>query len=132
MSAIALDPLFGDFAFSGGNLQLVASNSIAECAQELNARLNFAQGEWFMDQRQGFPYLAAVLVKNPDVNVIATLYRSVFLATPGVAAVTSFLISFVGSVRKLTWSAQIQHQSGNYILGGYGTPFVVATGQAPS
>lgn len=112
-------------AFSGGILQMVASNSLAECAQELNARLNFAQGEWFMDTQQGFPYLAAVLVKNPDVNVLATLYRSVFLATPGVASVASFVIGFVGAVRKLTWSAQIKHQSGNYIVGGYGQPFVV-------
>lgn len=127
MSAIALDPLFGDFAFSGGVMQMVASNSLAECAQELNARLNFAQGEWFMDTQQGFPYLAAVLVKNPDVNVLATLYRSVFLSTPGVAAVTSFIISFAGALRKLTWNAQIKHQSGNYIVGGYGQPFIVAT-----
>lgn len=126
MSALAIDPVFGDLQFTGGNLSLVPSNSIAECAQELNARLNFTKGEWFMDLLQGFPYLAAVLVKNPDVNVIATLYKSMFLATPGVAAVTSFVIAFVGASRTLTWSAQIKHQSGNYIVGGYGTPFVVA------
>lgn len=127
MSAIALDPFFGDFAFSGGIMQMVASNSVAECAQELNSRLNFAQGEWFMDTRQGFPYVNAVLVKNPNLTTIANLYRSMFLATPGVASVTSFPISFSGSQRKLTWTAQIKHQSGNYIQGGYGTPFIVAT-----
>jgi hypothetical protein len=131
VSAIAIDPLFGDFAFSGGNMQMVASNSIAECAQELNARLNFAQGEWFMDTQQGFPYRSAVLVKNPDMNVIATLYRSMFIATPGVDSVTSFAISFAGASRVLTWVAQIKHASGNYITGGYGQPFVVAS-QVPS
>ena len=125
MSALAIDPLFGDLKFSGGILQTVASNSIAECAQELNSRLNFALGEWFLDTLQGFPYLTAVLIKNPDVNVIATLYKSMFLATPGVAAVTSFTIAFVGATRTLTWSAQIKHQSGNYIQGGAGQPFIV-------
>lgn len=126
MSAIALDPVFGDFAFSGGNMQMVASNSVAEAAQELNARLNFAQGEWFMDTRQGFPYRAAVLVKNPNLATLSNLYRTVFLQTPGIASVESFTINFSGATRTLNWTAQLKHQSGNYIVGGYGIPFVVA------
>lgn len=127
MSALALDPVFNDLQLTGGSLTLVASNSIAETVQELNARFGFGKGEWFMDLNQGFPYFQAIMVKNPDVNALGSLFKSMMLATPGVASITSFTIALDKNTRKLTWSAQIKHATGNYITGGYGQPFIVAT-----
>lgn len=129
MSAFPLDPLYGDFQFVAGGMTLVASNSIAETVQELNCRFGFGKGEWFMDLQQGFPYLQSVLIKNPDVRAIAQLFRAMMLATPGVAAVTSLPIAFNAVNRVLTWSAQIKHAAGNYIIGGYGKPFIVQNNQ---
>lgn len=130
MSAFPLDPLYNDLQFVGGAMTLVPSNSIAETVQELNCRFGFGKGEWFMDLQQGFPYLQSVLVKNPDVRAIAQLYRSMMLATPGVAAVLSLPISFNAANRILTWSAQIKHAVGSYIVGGYGKPFIVQNNQS--
>ena len=127
MSALALDPVFNDLQLVGAALSLVASNSIAETVQELNARFGFNKGEWFMDQNQGFPYFAAVYVKNPDVNALASLFKNMILATPGVASISAFTIALNRVTRLLSWTAQIKHASGNYIAGGYGQPFIVAT-----
>ncbi len=127
MSALPLDPVFNDLSFVNGGMTLVSSNTIAETVQELNARFAMGKGEWFMDLQQGFPYLQAIMVKNPDVRVLAQIFRSMMLATPGVAKVVSLPISLNRSTRVLTWSAQIQHATGSYIVGGYGQPFIVAT-----
>ena len=125
MSALQLDPTYNDLQFVGGTLVLVPTNSIAEFVQELNSRFGFGKGEWFLDQNQGFPWLQAVTVKNPDLKALAQLFRRVILATPGAKAVLSLPISFNAPARLLTWSAQVQHQSGAYAVGGYGQPFVV-------
>ena len=130
MSAFPLDPLYNDFAFTGGNMVLVASNSIAETVQELNCRFGFGKGEWFLDLQQGFPYLQSIFVKNPDIRAIAQLFRSMMLATPGVAAVLSLPIALNAATRLLTWSTQIRHATGNYITGGYGKPFIVQNAQS--
>jgi len=127
VSALPLDPTFNDLQFVNGGMALVASNSIAETVQELNARFGFGKGEWFMDLQQGFPYLQSVMIKNPDPRVLAQLFRGMMLSTPGVAQVLSLPISLNRTTRILTWSAQIKHQTGNYIVGGYGQPFIVAT-----
>ena len=131
MSALAIDPVYNDFQFVGGVMQVVASNSIAECAQELTARFNFAKGEWSLDTQQGFPYLQSVFVKAPDPAVLGTLYQSVINSTPGVAGISSWTIALNRQTRLLAWNAQIKHQSGSYITGGYGQPFIVATPPVP-
>ena len=131
MSALQLDPVYNDLQFVGGALVLVPSNSAAEFAQELNARFGFGKGEWFLDQNQGFPWFGAVLVKNPDTKALASLFRNTILATPGAKAVLSLPVSFNATTRVLSWSAQVQHQTGSYVVGGYGQPFVVQQQAAP-
>lgn len=130
MSAFALDPVYGDFALSGGNTSLLKTGSVEECAQELNARFNFGKGEWFLDLQQGFPWLQNVMVKNPDVRAIAQLFRSMILGTPGVKSVLQLPLSFDAARRKLTVGLiQIQHDSGAIITGGAGQPFIVQNNQ---
>ncbi len=128
MSALPLDPIYNDLVFVGGGLTLVASNSIAETVQELNCRFGFGKSEWFLDLQQGFPWIGVVMVKNPDIRAIAQMLRRMILDTPGVRAVLALPITLDTANRVLRWSAQIQHATGNYITGGYGKPFVVATG----
>lgn len=127
MSALPLDPIYNDFAFTAGALTLVASNSIAETVQELNCRFAFGKGEWFLDLQQGFPWLTAVLVKNPDFRAIAQMIRRMILDCPGVASVASLSTTFDAARRIFRWNAQIKHASGNYIVGGAGKPFIVQT-----
>jgi hypothetical protein len=125
VSALQLDPVYNDLQFVGGNLVLVPTNSAQEFAQELNSRFGFGKGEWALDLNQGFPWLQAVMVKNPDLKVLAQLFKQTILATPGAKAVISLPIAFNAANRLLTWSAVIQHVSTAYVVGGYGQPFIV-------
>jgi hypothetical protein len=131
VSALALDPVYGDLMFTGGTLTLLATNSVAECAQELNARFGMGKGEWFLDLNQGTPWMQAVLgVKNPDKATVSQVWRAVILLTPGVKAILALPISFVASTRTLTVGRiQIQHDSNAIITGGAGKPFIVQNNQ---
>lgn len=130
MSAFPLDPIYNDFVFVGGNITLLATGSLQECAQELNARFGFGKGEWFLDIQQGFPWMQAVLVKGPDLRAIAQMFSSMILTTPGVKKVLALPLSFAASIRKLTVGLiQIQHDSGAIITGGAGQPFIVQNNQ---
>lgn len=56
-------------------------------AQQLRIRLNFQLGSWFLDTRQGIPYLTRVLIKAPDSASIKAIIRRTVLTTPGVVDV---------------------------------------------
>lgn len=131
MSALALDPVYNDLQFTNGVLTLLATGSVAECAQELNARFALGKGEWFLDLQQGTPWLQAVLgVKNPDKATISQIWRAVILGTPGVKQILALPIGFNAALRLVTvGTIQIQHDSAAVITGGAGKPFIVQNNQ---
>lgn len=69
----------------GGSSVIV--EGIEQVRQRIAARLKFFVGEWFLDLRQGVPYYRDVLVKNPNLPLIRSLFRRVILGTPGVLSV---------------------------------------------
>lgn len=71
-------------------------------AQRLMVRLQFFKREWFLDKRQGMPYFEAVLVKNPDLTLVQSLFRRAILSTPGVLAIAKFRTSLDTPTRTFT------------------------------
>lgn len=59
-------------------------------AQRLRVRLQFFFREWFLDLRQGVPYFEVILVKNPDLNLVRSIFRRVILQTPGALSIAKF------------------------------------------
>lgn len=57
-------------------------------------RLKFFLGEWFRDKRQGVPYFRDVFVKNPDVDLIRSIFRKVILSVQEVAEVTRVVTNY--------------------------------------
>ena len=57
-------------------------------AQQIKIRLNFFLGEWFLDRRQGMPYVERILVKNPSSAAVKAIFRRAILTVPGVIDVT--------------------------------------------
>lgn len=53
----------GDYAFGGGPGEFLI-NSPAAVAQAVKTRLGLAQGEWFLDTRDGTPYSTQILGEN--------------------------------------------------------------------
>ena len=74
----------------------------AAIAQRLRVRLQFFKREWFLDQRQGMPYFEAVLIKNPDLTLVQSLFRRAILATPGVLSIAKFRTNFDRANRTFT------------------------------
>lgn len=70
-------------------------------AQRIGIRFKFWLGEWFLDTREGVPYIEQVLVANPDLSLIRALFRRVITSTPGVKRVESLDLSFDRAARTL-------------------------------
>jgi len=68
------------------------------------ARLRFFKREWFLDKRQGMPYFEAILVKNPDVSLVQSIFRRAILSTPGVLSIARMVTSLDSSLRQFTIS----------------------------
>ncbi len=117
----------GDLDISTGNV--VVSTDVAQVsAWKLSNLFGFALGEWFIDKRLGFPYLQYVFVKNPNTNLLFTLFTKVLKMPKGIAAVTSIEIDFDIRQRQLNTQFTAQTVTGQAIVGGLGQPFIVQTG----
>jgi hypothetical protein len=85
------NPVEGDlFIDPRGQLVLVgdvAETRDLEVRQHVRGRLRLFLGEWFLDQRQGFPYFRDVFIKNPNRQSIISSLRRTIRQTPGVAQV---------------------------------------------
>ena len=101
---IALD-INGDLAISSGDLQLVSGSDAI--VQAVKIRLQFFKGEWFLNLDAGVPYFQEILVKNPNPNVLQTLFRKALLETPGVLAIESLALTFDGRTRQLAVSYRV-------------------------
>jgi hypothetical protein len=85
------NPVEGDLYISTtGQLVLVGKDGVdrdLEVRQHVRSRLRFFLGEWFLDERQGFPYFRDVFIKNPNRQSIVSSLRRTIRQTPGVAEV---------------------------------------------
>lgn len=90
-----LDVSMGDFTLTRG---------VEAIQQAIKIKLQFFQGEWFLDLTAGVPFYQSVLVKNPSPSVLQSIFRKAILEVPGVLAVTSLNIVISRVTRALTVS----------------------------
>ena len=109
MRSLALDPVTGDLAVSGGRLSLVSGADAV--AQRLRGRLGLWRGEWVLDRSVGVPYLGRVLGKIPESNA-AALLREVVSTCPGVASVEAFDLRVDGPTRAASLTVRVITNSG--------------------
>lgn len=114
---------------STGNLR-VEEDVAQVTAWKLSNLFGLFKGEWFLDGRQGVPYFQYVLVSNPNLSLIANMFREVAMSAPGVASVSDIGLDFTPRTRTLVASIQAQTNDGAQLVGGIGKPFIVAS-QAP-
>lgn len=114
-----------DLDLMNGRLVLVRPIS-DQAAIMLGNRLRFFKGEWFLDSREGVPYLEFVLgVKNPDKNLLERLFREVILGTQGVKEILDLVVEVDAATRSLNVSMRVLADDGFVITGGTGSPFIV-------
>lgn len=78
------------------------TEGIEQAAQEQRCRLQFFLGEYFLDVRQGFPYIRDVLIKNPNRETVLSAYRRTLRSVPGITAVPTLTYSLDRQTRLLT------------------------------
>lgn len=99
----ALSPS-GDHQF--GRSGLFLKDSPQAVLQAIYTRLKLWTGEWFLDQREGTPYLGDILGHGTqDTRDVAIKER--ILGTPGVVEIVKYESS-VDSFRKMTVAATVQ------------------------
>ena len=92
----------GDLDIESKNVTLV--QGIEAIDQQLRIRLRFFLEEWFLDSRLGIPYFRNILVKNPNTDLIRSVFRDAIDGTPGVQTVQELEASIEPASRTLTLS----------------------------
>lgn len=95
-----------------GLLELTLTDGPAAVEQDWKIRMWTFKGEWFADQRIGVPYFQNILVKNPDLTLIGSIFRRVALSTTGIAAVLDLTMGFERVSRNLTVAIEVRLEDG--------------------
>ncbi len=117
MADYALDLSIFGLTVSGGKVKEVNTvddpDPIAEMIQRVAIAIKTHLGEWLFDTTLGLPYTEEILVKNPNLDQIATRVRG-YLATrvEGVTGVRKVELSLNDVTRKMTWTIDVETDSG--------------------
>lgn len=118
MSDLALNYIgqTGDLAPPG---KLIEGEAAIE--QNVRIRLRFLEGSWFLDLAQGIPYVDTILIKNPDLLLVESIFREAILSTTGIQSVNTMDLS-LDLTRKLTVSFTATMDTGQALVF---SPFVI-------
>ena len=87
---------------SGGQLQLVGG--AAWVRQAIQTSISLVLGEWFIDPTVGMPYFDQVLVKNPNLSLVRSVFKKAILAVPHVTGLPTLDLNFDRAARELSLS----------------------------
>ena len=88
-----------DWDVSAGDLAILTGADAI--VQSVKLHLQFFKGEWFLDLDAGIPYFQDVLIKNPDPNLLQSVFRNALLAIPGVLEIISLSLAIDNETRTL-------------------------------
>jgi hypothetical protein len=94
------------------NYDLALVNEIDQIRQKLENRLQFFYGEWFLDNTQGVKLYETVFVKNPDLNLIASLFKSTILDTTDVNSILEYNQTYDPALRELNVDFKVDTRYG--------------------
>ena len=69
-------------------------NGADKVAQQVKINLLSFLGEWFLDITYGVPYLEEILVKNPHMAVVETIFRNHILSVPHVTRIDALSLDW--------------------------------------
>ena len=102
----------GDLVLNAEGTDLVFVEAGEETAQHIRTELVTAQGTHSRNKAFGIPYLEEVLVRAPNTETIANIFRGTISARPDVTSVTEFEIDFDKANRELVLSFQANTDEG--------------------
>ncbi|WP_304154230.1 hypothetical protein [Megamonas hypermegale] len=96
---IALNVNTNDLVLQNGDLIII--DNAERVAQQILITLRFWLNEWFLDTRQGVPYLEYILVKNPNMSHIRQILTQQIQSVEGVKDIVSLDLDFRRVTREL-------------------------------
>lgn len=97
---LALDAKTHDLLINDRDAMLI--DNAERVAQQIKITLLFWLGEWFLDTRDGVPYLEYILVKNPNMAHIRQIFHKKISGVPDVNRVQSLNLQINQRERTLT------------------------------
>lgn len=113
-----------DLNLTDGQFTLTDPGVVA-IVQHIKTRLQFFQGEWFLDLREGLPWFQEILVKGPNIPRVRALLRAAILETPGVSLVDQLDLALDTSTRTLTVTWRATLDDGTAISSDEYGPFIL-------
>lgn len=100
MLDLALDAKKHDLIIADGDFIVI--DNAERVAQQIKIQLLTWLGEWFLDTTHGVPYLDYILVKNPNLELIASIFREQIMKVDDVDFVNSLEIDYNERERTMT------------------------------
>lgn len=100
----------GDLDVSTGAFVTLTGPEYA--AQKIRQRFKLILGEWFLDTTKGVPWFQNVLIKNPNLELIKSLFRDEILNVPGIIGVKDIEAQFTPAARTLSLAYVAVYQTG--------------------
>lgn len=110
MNDVAVDKITHDLFLNDNDLQIASGADQLE--QNLKIRLMFFKNEWFLDTDSGVPYYENILVKNPNIGNIESIYKAIIMDTPGVQEILEFKSEFDNTTREYSISFKVRTDYG--------------------
>jgi hypothetical protein len=123
----------GDLAIENGDLLVLGytdETRVRYIRQKIASRFKFFLREWFLDQREGVPYYRDVFVKNPNLDLVRSLFRRVLLKTTGVKSVTRFVLNYDPAARTLSFAFSALVDGGEVAVRPEDADFIVSVAAA--
>jgi len=96
------------------NLKL--TNTLTEfVSQKIENVLLFFKGEWFLDYEKGIPYFEKIFTKNPDINLINTIFIREIKKIVEIVEIVRFETEYSASERTFTIDFEIIANDGTLI-----------------
>ena len=96
-----------------GDITLEIVDGLESVRQRVTQRLRMFRGEYYLDTRQGVPYIDDILKHNYDEALANRVITDTILSVQDVTGVTDISLSFVSATRELTYNANVQTIFGN-------------------
>lgn len=98
------DKTVWDLNLDGNNINIVRKQE--ELAQTLRNKLIFIRGEWRYEITVGIPYFEHILIDNPNLTIIESLFKKAILETNGVLKMLRFEMKLEKQMLSVSFSVQ--------------------------
>ena len=90
-----------DLVIEKGRLKIV--EDAAEVLQHIRTRLQFYQGEWFLNTNSGVPYHQRIFTKPINLVNIESIFKTIILETPEVSKLLEFSLEYEGGSARMLY-----------------------------